>query len=227
MRVFDIHTHLLPGIDDGARDKEQSRQMISSLKEQGVTDVFLTPHFYHYEMSLEKFVEKRHKAFLQVSDFFVENNIKPYLGAEVYFVDTIFRYDDISELCIDKGDYILIEIPFNGVSSEKVISMLYKMCANYSVNPIIAHIEKYPEFFNRKFLEELKEIGCLVQFDIDSLKKYFIRKKLIKYIQKGLIQLAGSDCHNLSDRKPDFCILKKYLQESMVKYLFNNGYMLF
>lgn len=227
MRFFDVHTHLLPQIDDGAYDKEQSKKMISMLSTQNISDIFLTPHFYPYKMSINDFVKKRQISFEQIKENFDEFSIKPYLGAEVYLVDTIFRYEDISELCIDKSSYILTEIPFDESSDEKVISMLRKLCANYSVKPIVAHIERYSSFFTYKFVKELNEIGCLVQFDISSLKYIFLRRKIKKYIKKGLIHLAGTDCHDIDKRKPDFSIMKKYLSDSMIDYLFSNAHISF
>lgn len=223
MRYFDVHTHILPGIDDGAQNKEQGVKMIEMLKNQGITDIILTPHFYQYEISLEKFLRKRHNAFEEIRHVFDEYGIKPHLGAEVYLTNDLFQHNDVSELCIDKGEYLLVELPFDKCDPQKILYRLNRLCANFHVKPILAHIEKYPAFFNRRFLHEANALDCVVQVDVYSFKNPFIRGKMIKYITDGLIQLAGTDCHNLTDRKPDFGVLKKYVPPIMYEYLFNNS----
>lgn len=221
MRFFDTHTHILPGIDDGSKNKEESLNMIKMLGEQGITDIILTPHFYNYETTLEKFVKKRNDAFDEIKEFFGE--ITPHLGAEVYLVDTIFGIEDITELCIDKSNYILVELPFNEHNQGKVISMINRLCATFQVIPILAHIEKYHSFFNAEFLREVSKIDCLVQIDIDSLKHPLLRRKINKFIERGYIQFVGSDCHNLKERRPNFDVLKRNLPPIMCEFLHNNS----
>lgn len=223
MRFFDIHTHILPGVDDGAKDKEQSLEMIKMLKEQGITDIILTPHFYPSETSLSTFVEKRQNALEKIKPYFEEHGIISHIGAEVFLIEMLFSVENISELCIDDTNYILIELPFNEWNQAKVLNLLNKLCANFQVTPILAHIEKYPAFFNEKFLAEAKKSDYLVQVDIDSLKKPFLRRKIKKYIEKGYIQFAGSDCHNTKNRRPNFDILQKNLIEMMRLFLFDNS----
>lgn len=223
MRFFDVHTHVLPGIDDGAKTKEESLELIKMLKEQGITDVILTPHFYTFETSLARFIAKRKNAFEEIKEYFDSNDIKAHLGAEVYLLDTLFGLEDISELCIDKGSYILVELPFNEKNIKKVLSILNRLSATFQVIPILAHIEKYPDFFNREFLAEAKKMDCLVQFDIDSLKNPLLRKKIKGFIEQGYVQFAGSDCHNLKERKPNIDIMKKYLPQIMCEFVFDNS----
>lgn len=223
MRFFDVHTHILPGIDDGAKDKEQSLEMIKMLKEQGITDVILTPHFYPSEISLPSFIEKRKNAFEEIIPYFEELGVNPHIGAEVFLIDMLLGVEDISELCIDKTNYILIELPFNEWNHSKILKMLNKLCANFQVTPILAHIEKYPAFFNRNFLSEIKKMDCLVQIDIDSLNNPFVRRKIKKYIEKGHIHFVGSDCHNTKDRRPNFDVFQKKIIEIMRLFLFNNS----
>ncbi len=223
MRFFDVHTHILPGVDDGAKNKEESLELIKMLKKQGITDIILTPHFYTYQTSLEKFIAKRNKAFEEIKDYFDENKIIAHLGAEVYFLDTLFGLEDISELCIEESNYILIELPFNERNTKKVLSMLNRLSATFQVVPILAHIEKYPVFFNREFLTEAKKMDCLVQFDIESLKFPLLRKKIKGFIEQGYIQFAGSDCHDIKERKPNIDIMKKYLPQIMCEFVFDNS----
>lgn len=221
MRTYDMHTHIIPGIDDGAKNAKESIELLKMLKSQGISDVVLTPHYYPFEMPVKEFLARRQRHFDEIKPAFDELDINYHLGAEVYFSDVIFAYDDLKELCVDGKNYLLLELPFDEKNATKVINWLHKISANYSVKIIIAHIERYPKLFNEDFLREVNEFGCLVQFDIDSLKKIFLKGKIIKYIKRGYIHLAGSDCHDLINRPPSFDLMKKNLKEDMYYYLLN------
>ncbi len=216
-----MHTHIIPGIDDGAKDREQSIEMLKMLKDAGITDVVLTPHYYPFDMPVEKFVERRQRKYNEITDAINELGLKAHIGAEVYFSDVLFALEDLSELCIDGKNYLLLELPFSERNRQKILTALHKLCANYSVKIILAHIERYPRFFNAEFLEEVNNMGCLVQIDISSLNCYFKKKKIVKFIKKGYIQLAGSDCHNATTRRPCFDLLKNNVSEDVYKYLLN------
>ena len=69
MQYFDMHSHILPNFDDGARTVDDSLELLDCLKKQNVSNVCLTPHFYTNQMSVESFIEKR-KAFLRFSCFY-------------------------------------------------------------------------------------------------------------------------------------------------------------
>ena len=63
MQFYDMHSHILPEFDDGAKSVQEALDLISVLKKQGVNNICLTPHFYTHEMSLEDFVKSRNEAF--------------------------------------------------------------------------------------------------------------------------------------------------------------------
>ena len=71
MQLFDMHSHILPGIDDGAKTVEDSLELLSCLKNQGVTNVCLTPHFYTNEISLEDFIAERAEKFKHLDSFYI------------------------------------------------------------------------------------------------------------------------------------------------------------
>lgn len=219
MRLYDIHTHILPNMDDGAKDKEQSKIMLMMLKEQGITDVVLTPHYYPFESPLKAFLKKRKECFDEIKDMFDELGLKAHIGAEVYFSEVLFAQESLTELCIDGKNYLLLELPFGEKNKQKIVDALYQLSANYSVKIILAHLNRYPRFFKNDFLNEVNQMGCLVQVDATVLNNSFKRKKILRYIDNGLIHLVGSDCHNLTTRKPVFDSLKKNLTEKTYQTL--------
>ena len=220
MSMYDVHTHILPGMDDGAKDKEQSKIMLAMLKDQGITDVVLTPHYYSFESPLKSFLKKREECFENVKDVFEEVGLTAHIGAEIYFSDMLFAQDNLNELCIDGTNYILLELPFDETKKQKIIDSLYQLSANYSVRIILAHLNRYPRFFKKDFLDTVNRMGCLVQVDASVLNNAFTRKKILKFIKNGLIHLVGSDCHNSTTRKPNFEKLKNFLDEDTYKSLF-------
>ena len=195
---FDIHTHILPKIDDGAKDVEQSIALVEKLSSQGVTHIALTPHFYSNEESMDKFLEKRKKSF----DKFIEKapkNVTYTIGAEVYFSEYLFNNKSIKELCYKNTNYLLIEFPYNTTFTGKSENDLYKLISDYGVKPVLPHIERYPSILdNYKMLEKLIGMGCTAQINLDSLNSFMTKRKILKLFKRGLISYVGTDTHSFT-----------------------------
>ena len=113
--MIDFHSHILPAIDDGSRDVEETKQLLHEEMNQGVTSIIATPHFYADRFSVERFLEERQKAFQTVlEDTQIRQQGRPSLcvGAEVYFFPGMGRAEKLRSLCIEGTDVILIEMPF-------------------------------------------------------------------------------------------------------------------
>lgn len=212
---IDIHTHILPFVDDGAKNEAESKAMLEMLKKQGITDVCFTPHYDPRTSSKEQFAAKRQEAYNRISEAVAETGITPHFGAEVKLYPNLFNNGDLDPLCIDGGKYILIELPFEPTGETAVIDRLYKLCADYSVVPIVVHPERYKKFFNENFLCEACNAGCLIQVDNEVFGKVLLRGKVKRFIDEGLVHLIASDCHNTTERRPNFDTAKKYLGEDI------------
>lgn len=207
--LVDFHTHILPSIDDGAKNTEISIKMINELISQGIEKIVLTPHFYSNEISINDFVKKREKSY---NDLIANSNIKKenlILASETYFTDYIFNNKDISDLYIGKTNYIMLELPYSESISNRFIEKIKKLIYTYNVIPIIAHVERYPDVINNtKIYRKLLDLGCLFQMNLSSLNNNFFKKrKLLKLIKFEYINVLGTDCHNLTTRPP---IYKEY-----------------
>ncbi len=222
MRLYDIHTHILHGVDDGARQLDESKGMLEALKKQGITDVVLTPHYYPFEIPVERFVELRNSRYSELLPIAQKMGITLHLGAEVFYSDILLANNDINDLCIDGGDYLLVELPFQIKNMQFIMDSLIKLSARFSVNIIIAHIDRYPRFFNKKFLRAICAMNCFVQVDIKSFSSPFLRQKILKYVKHGLIHCAGTDCHNLDNRAPNIELLRSKADEQTFCYLLNS-----
>ena len=200
--MIDFHSHILPGIDDGARTVEDSLFLIDTMHSLGAAHIVLTPHFYPGQKSINSFVASRDAACKLLAEELRKKHIdvpKLHLGSEVYLEQIIFNYDDLTQLTIDLGGkFILTELPYNEELTSSTISMLNNLVYSYNLIPILAHIDRYPFLLKEKTLVSLLNMGCIAQINVSALTKFFTRKKLIKYLEKGYIGVIGSDIHNKS-----------------------------
>jgi protein-tyrosine phosphatase len=224
-RLADTHTHILPRIDDGANNTDESLKLLLSQSSQGVTDVVLTPHFKLSEIEIEKFIRLRNTSFNLLKERIIENELlkdmKFHLGAEVRY-DPNLIYTDIYKLCIENTSYLLLELsatyPFN---FEKTIGWMLSQ----GVTPIIAHVERYEYLTsNAKLLANLCEQGVVFQFNASSVFSHHYFRLAKKMLKKGFIHLIASDAHDMEKRPPQLKMaldkLKKYsglLTENSIK----------
>lgn len=206
MRI-DFHTHILPCMDDGSSDINESLRLLEILSDSKVEKVVLTPHFYRSKESINSFLDRRKKAFEELSRALesIKNRPELILGAEVYFYPSLSSDPDFEKLCVENTDYILLELPF-----EQFHDNFYSSYANFlnkcEQKIVLAHIERYLSFGNTaKEIMRLFEYGSvLCQMNCTSIAKadIFKRKALLKLISDGLISAFGTDTHNVSHRPP-------------------------
>ena len=205
--LVDVHSHILPGIDDGSPDVETSLKMIEALQSQGARAIVLTPHYYSDSISYEDFVARRDNALHLLEKSLPPGSPKLIPAAEVYITKYLLNNSNLDALKIGNTNYALIEHPFSCDFSQKTYDRLLSLNYDYGIKPILAHIERYPAFMDDgDLLDSYIEMGCIAQVNISSFvdSSRSLRKKLFKYLESGRIHLIGTDCHNLSSRKPDF-----------------------
>ncbi|MFT4144729.1 MAG: hypothetical protein QM644_09765 [Mobilitalea sp.] len=221
--MVDLHTHLLPGIDDGAATVNETYQLIESLRKQSVTAAACTPHYNPAEISLAEFLENRTRSLNSLK----EAKIRLLTGSEVALNEYLFHYTDLSPLCIGPTRYILIELPFDRSFKAEVYVWLERLLNYYNVVPIIAHIEKYPAAKREKTILKLKKLGCIIQMNASSLVQNKTRKRALSLVKKGFIEIIASDCHNMTIRPPElgaaYEILKVHFGMDYVLQLIRNG----
>ena len=141
--LVDLHCHILPGIDDGARDLNISMALLRKEIQDGVAGIVFTPHFHYERISVEDFAAKRRAAFLQVAKAAKETGLPlaAKLGAEVYFT-TALPSLDLRALAFAKSNYILIEFPTT-CHPAGIDETLYAV-RQRGYTPILAHVERYP-----------------------------------------------------------------------------------
>lgn len=205
MRFVDIHTHILPDIDDGAEDWEQTKRMLRLQAEEGVTDIIATPHFdlENNRQSSERIQELTGQANQAARELSLEITVHP--GSEVLFSPEIpeaYRRGEIPTLA--QSRYLLVEF-FPRSSYQEIREGIRELCLQGAI-PIIAHIERYECLMNQyDRLFELEKIGALMQMNGRSLlgKLWDKRVRMCrKLVTNGFIHFLGSDCHNETERPP-------------------------
>ena len=197
--MIDIHSHILPGIDDGSRDYEESIEMIRCLADAGVTDIIFTPHYVpDSKWTSTRYKNQRLLANVRARLEREKIKINIHLGNEIYIntkILDLLATKAISPLADSK--YVLVELPMSGEwdGYEDVLLMIKQ--AGYK--PILAHPERYHAFQkDYSLITELCNMGILMQCNLGSIIGQYGRKprKTIKKMAKdGLIFCLGSDIH--------------------------------
>ena len=197
--MFDIHTHIIPYVDDGSSSLEESINMIKHEIDIGVTDIICTPHhiFHRYEASAT--VIKERFEFLKEEVEKLNLPIKLYLGQEICYThreDIISMLKNGTLLTLNNTNRVLLEFSFTR-EPEDILDVIYNFNINgYQV--IVAHVERY-EWMTLDKVVALRNEGALIQINSNSIlgltswkEKRFV-KKLLK---KGLVDYVASDTHS-------------------------------
>ena len=217
MKITDIHSHILPGIDDGSRNSEMSLKMLSIMASSGVDVVCATPHFYGNRISAEHFLERRARSFNALQEAMGDkrsNYPDILLGAEVAFYSGLLKNNDIEKLCIGDTNTLLLEMPFIPWTDYE-INQVADLCFNKKLNVIIAHIERYDDLAYDDMLERLLMLPVYVQINAESLLHLRGRRKLLGMFKDGSAKLLGSDAHNLDSRAPNLMEGRRVIERKL------------
>ena len=216
--LFDIHCHMVPGVDDGASDLEESLAMLKMQHQDGVRKIIITPH-YRRRM-FETPAKKVHEQFLKLQEAAKKEypDMSLYLGCELH---SNMDLQDILEkrkyVTMAGSSYVLLEFS-EGDSAQHIRERVYNVLS-CGYEPIIAHVERYQCLFGKEEkIAELIGAGAYIQVNAENFEAGLInpaRKRAMKLIHRGFVHLLGSDCHNMQDRKPDLGPAAEYIQKKM------------
>lgn len=201
----DMHSHFLPGIDDGAENMDESIRLLRSFEERGYEKIITTPHIIQdlYQNSAETIfpVLERVKSELKQ----VGSKLKIEAAAE-YFIDDAFisRIENDEPLLTIGQKYVLVETGFINEPAY-LREILFKLRLK-GYKPILAHPERYLYLQNKpEKLEELFDSGVSLQLNTMSLGGYYgkpAQKFAEMMITKGFVHFLGSDCHRSKHLEP-------------------------
>ena len=195
---IDIHSHLLPGIDDGAKTFEDTLRLTKALKNIGISEFITTPHIIQYvwDNTKEEILEKKATTVLELQK---NNSTVLFNAAAEYLMDDQFiRLFESHDLLTLKANYVLVEMSYMNPPIQLYSILFDLQVAGYI--PVLAHPERYL-FYHNNFNEylKLKRAGCLFQLNLLSVVGYYgtgITKIAEQLLQKGMYDYVGSDVHH-------------------------------
>lgn len=225
--MIDIHTHILPGMDDGAKDIAVSLEMLALEQSQGVDTVVLTPHFYRDKEHPAHFLERRAKAYKSLQRAVGEADgliVKLVLGAEVAWVPNMPQWPELTQFCIQGSSYMLLEMPFYRWN-EGMLRQVYELM-DMGITPIFAHLERYLSIQKPEYIQAILEMGVPIQVSSSPLLHFGKRRQVLHMLKKGQAHLMASDCHNLTTRPPNLAsgmsVVEKKLGTEMAHLIEEN-----
>lgn len=213
--MIDIHTHILPHLDDGAKDTHTSIAMLKKLQQQGVQTVVLTPHYYGKRSNPDTFVQRRNAMYERIKEHIPEG-LQTRLGAELHFTGiNMPENDELCKLAIEGTKYILVEFPFTMAWTGELMSRLSDFIRDTDYTPIIAHAERYPEIKrNPALVFELVRMGCLIQVNAPAFLDKREKKLAFALLKHGFVHCLGTDAHNMDSRPPELLSAKDAVEKA-------------
>ena len=230
MKYIDIHTHILPGVDDGSGSMEETNQMLQIAQEQQIETIVATPHYIPGGRNLSVNLLRERLEQVQAEAHKINPNMKLFLGNEIYYSDSII--EDLKAgkvLTMANSRYILVE--FSPKDSEQHIYQAMSRLVRAGYIPILAHVERYRCFYKKEYLiQDLIEVGCYIQMNSRSLVSNLLDSEAAYHrslIKLGLVHLIASDCHDIKVRIPYMrktaqMMARKYDESLVDKILFSN-----
>lgn len=218
MYKIDFHSHILPGIDDGAKDLETSLAMLDMVRAYRTDIMLATPHFYASRDRIDAFLKRREMArdalFAAISDQPRSDFPQILCGAEVAFFDGISRATDIRMLTVENTNILLLEMPFVTWTDEtihEVRNLIYKQ----GLRILIAHLERFLWIpGNKKQVQRLLELPVTIQINAGAFEdNWFHTRTLVKMFQNGQAHVLGSDCHGAHHRIPNLQKGRDFLEK--------------
>jgi protein-tyrosine phosphatase len=205
MNLIDLHCHILPGVDDGAKDLPMALDMAREAVKQGISHIVLTPHHMDGMYTNHKQdVIRKTAAFQQELDQ-AQIPLTVFPGQEVHLTGELLDAIDADDILFldENGKYLLLELPHSGIP-EYTENMIFELIAR-GITPVIAHPERNHGFQkDPDRLYEFVEMGCLTQLTSSSYLGVFgdrVEQLTQKFLDANLGFVFSSDAHNFEGRR--------------------------
>lgn len=219
--MIDIHTHILPGVDDGSPSLESSIEMIKQEINDGVESIILTPHVQSRVQKVD--ITLHQEIFESLKSEVLKQGLKInlYLGAEIHYRSHL--EPDYQTMSLAGSKYILVE--FSPMIETPIEDIVYDISRSGFI-PIIAHIERY-QYLQFDDYYKIKNTGALLQMNASAILglEKIVNKKLVhKLLKEKLIDFVATDTHHPEKRPPNmkacYDLLKKSYDESYLNEIF-------
>lgn len=218
----DLHSHLIPSIDDGSESMEQSLEMIKELSHLGFTKLITTPHTmsHRFPNTKEDILNGFENLKAEVESAGID--IKLEVASEYYFDEHFFELIENGDLLTFGDNHILFELSYTAPAFGIETAVFQMLSKQYK--PILAHPERYAIFQqDHSKYHQLKDTGLLFQLNVNSLDGFYGKaaKRAAEYlVDNGLVDFVGSDTH-----RPKYVeAFKKTMNNKKLQKITENNY---
>ena len=189
--AVDQHSHILYGLDDGVKTQEDSLAILRFLEEQGVSEVWFTPHVMEDVPNTTEGIRARFEELESV----YRGGLRFHLAAE-YMIDTLFEERLAARDLLTHGnDTVLVET--SAVAPPINLWEVLETMRKAGYRPLIAHPERY-RYMDKADYKRLHDMGCVLQMNLPSIVGFYgesARERALDLLDKGWYSMVGSDCH--------------------------------
>ena len=224
--LVDLHSHVLPSMDDGSDSVEMSVAMLRRMGEQGVDTVCATSHYYRRQNDIETFCARRAAALEKLRAVLPEGLPRILPAAEVAYFPHM-EEQDLTPLCIQGTRTLLLEMPFSDWTDLQ-LETVETLVLDRQYQVVMVHPERFCfSGNNRSCLNRLAELPVGLQVNAGALLRWGTRRLALDLLERSEIPLLGSDCHNLTTRPPNLAkgraVVRRKLGEDFLKQMDENA----
>ena len=214
---IDIHSHILPGVDDGASSKEVCIQMLNHSYEQGIRTIIATPHFEPPKYNNAEKILKMYE-FVKSEAKKISEDFQVVLGNEIYYSSGVIdALQEQKAYTMGGTRYLLVE--FHPMVEYKELEEGVRKLIIAGYIPIIAHMERYACLWKKESrIQSIIDLGCYLQINCKSLMGGIFNQRasyLTKLVKNGMVHFLGTDSHNMGTRMPNMGECVKYLSKKI------------
>ena len=220
----DLHSHILPGVDDGSRNMDETVRMLHIAYNEGIRTIFATPHYMAGAKNRPVDQLRAICDEVQKEAAKIDPNMRILLGNEIYYSESVLEaIQSGAALTLAGSRYVLIEFSPKEMFNNMFRALSGLISGGYL--PIVAHMERYGCLHrNKDRTEELISLGCYLQMNCSSLIGGLLDKDA-KYhrrlVEQGMIHFLGSDCHDDKVRMPSMARAWKQMQKKCDEEVLN------
>ena len=204
--MIDMHCHIIPGVDDGARTKKDVRELLLMEYKSGVRHIVMTPHYRKGMFEPTEQLVKKRADYVRREIETLGIDMNGHVGCEYHAnSEMVKEFTENKRFRMNGGKFVLVEFSsrHNFVQIRNWIYELVKA----GFRPIIAHVERYHSVVKNglDFIDELRDMGAYIQMNADSIigeDGFMIKRFCKKVIKEEMLDFVGSDGHDLARRTP-------------------------
>ncbi len=218
MKIIDIHSHILPTLDDGALNEKESLKMLRMAAKQGITGVIATPHYSpEYPNRKPQEIRKMCEDLEKKAQATIRGDFRIYPGQEILYSQDILRLLEKGEiLTLGDSSWVLIEfmpwVPYSEIQrSVRALTLKH-------YRPVLAHVERYGVLREKGRIEELIQMGAFLQMNYRRIGGKWYEETTRwcrKMLKQKYIHFLGTDMHNTKERKPAIDEAMKWMNKCL------------